>query len=133
MTTKPGTVSRMQTVRDMREEKPWVQSSVLQREKGKVSFRSGHDGTRLPELFKNKLYVPVGKLMQRELGMLAHAWNSSTWGGERQEGQEFKVSLGYNTKFEARMDYVETQSQTGTARKRYILKASWRGLCGDSL
>lgn len=44
--------------------------------------------------------------------------------GKRQEGQEFKVSLGYNTKFEASMDYMETQSQTGTARKRHIVKAS---------
>lgn len=44
--------------------------------------------------------------MQRKLGMLAYALNSSTWGGERQEDQEFKVILGYNTKFETSMDYM---------------------------
>lgn len=44
--------------------------------------------------------------------------------GKRQKGQELKVSLGYNTKFEASMDYMDTQSQTGTAKKRHILKAS---------
>lgn len=83
MTTKPGTASRMQTVRDMRRKALGSILSAAKGKEGKVSFRSGRDGTRLPALFKDKLYVPVGKLKQRELGMLAHAWNSSTWDGEK--------------------------------------------------
>lgn len=127
MTTKPGTVSRMQTVRDMRRKALGSILSAAKGKEGKVSFRFGCDGTRLPELFKDKLYVPVGKLKQRE----PESW--TCWPmpgipalgvGKRQEGQEFKVSLGYNTKFEASVDYTETQSKTGTARKRHILKAS---------